>query len=191
MIASISENKLPFSQRQIADATGVRELSKSLGYPSPASLIDMINQGVIVNCPFSSKNVADADTIFGPDLASIRGKTKRHPTSTPAISYLPREVSSSLVLHVDIMFVGGFGFLVSVSTPLGMTAVNELGRSKGARSSLSIYKALTSQIDLYTSRNFIITSIITDNEGGVIASTPSLNARGITVNPVALGPMSL
>jgi hypothetical protein len=147
----------------------------------------MINQGVIVNCPFSSKNVADANTIFGPDLASIRGKTKRRPTSTPAISYLPREVSSSLVLHVDIMFVGGFGFLVSVSTPLGLTAVNELGRSKGARSSLSIFKALTSQLDLYSSRNFIITSIITDNEGGVIASTSSLNARVITVNPVGPG----
>jgi hypothetical protein len=38
---------------------------------SPASLIDMINQGVIINCPFSSKNVADANSIFGPDLAFI------------------------------------------------------------------------------------------------------------------------
>ena len=46
-----------------------------MGYSSPQSLIDMINQGAIVNCP--AKDVARANNIFGPDLASVRGKSRK------------------------------------------------------------------------------------------------------------------
>ena len=85
------------------------------------------------------------------------------------------------------MFVGGFGFLISVSTPIGLTAVNELGRSKGARASAPILKAIFYQLDLYQSRGFSISHILTDNEGGVIASSSQLGARGVLVNPVGPG----
>ena len=187
LVTSVSDNKLRFSQREIKDATGVRDLSRSLAYPSQASLTEMLTSGAIINCPFSATNVAHANAIFGPDLGAVRGKTRRHKSLSPTISYIPRETRSNLILHLDVMFVGGFSFLISVSTPIGLTAVNELGRSKGARASAPILKAIFSQLDLYKSRGFSISHILTDNEGGVIASSSQLEARGVLVNPVGPG----
>ena len=67
----ISSNIFAYSVREQADAIKVKDLSKYMGYPSPQSLIDMINQGAIVNCPVTAKDVARANNIFDPDLASV------------------------------------------------------------------------------------------------------------------------
>jgi hypothetical protein len=186
-ITTISNLNLKYSQRQIKDAYKVRDLYVALGYPSPQSLIKMINHGSIINCPITAKNVSDAEAIFGPALGSVRGKTKRNTPPSPPINYLPREVTSNLVLHIDIMFVGGSAYLISVSTPLALTVVNELGRAKGSRSMPNILRCLFGQIDLYTSRGFKITTVITDNEGGIISASSQLHARGIILNPVGPG----
>ena len=59
-VTVLSENKSKFSQRQVAEASKAKDLSRALGYPSPSSLIDMINAGSIINCPVSARNIADA-----------------------------------------------------------------------------------------------------------------------------------
>jgi hypothetical protein len=158
-----------------------------MGYPGPKSLIDMINQGAIINCPVSAKDIARANSIYGPDLASLKGKTRKQKVSNPPIDFLPREITSDLILNTDIMFVNSNAFLVSVSTPLGLTIVNELGYTKGARSLKSVAPALMEQLDTYSSRQFNIKSIKTDCEGAIIAMTQVLNQRGIVVNPAGPG----
>jgi hypothetical protein len=141
-VTSVSQNIQEYSVREQTNAKRAKDLSKYMGYPSPQSLIDMINQGAIVNCPVTAKDVARANNIFGPDLASVRGKTRKGKIKVPPVEFLPREISSDLVLNTDIMFVNSNAFLISVSTPLGLTIVNELGYSKGARSLKTIAPAL-------------------------------------------------
>ena len=104
------------------------------------------------------------------------------------MEFLPREISSDLVLNTDIMFVNSNAFLISVSTPLGLTMVNELGYSKGSRSIKTIAPALMQQLDTYSSRQFNVKTIKTDGEGAIIAMTQVLNQRGIVVNPA--GPLT-
>ena len=77
----------------------------------------MINNGSIVNCPVTAKDVAKDYQIFGPDLESLRDKTRKSKTSRETVEYLPREISSDLTLNVDLMFVNTNAFLISVSTP--------------------------------------------------------------------------
>lgn len=186
-ISTVSEQQKLFSQREQADADKAKDLSRAMGYPSPQSLIDMLNAGSIINCPVSSKDVARAQKIYGPDLGALRGKSKRHKVKSAPLEFLPREVASDLVFHTDIMFVNSVAFLLSVTTPLGLTTVSELGLGKGSRSLKSVRTALFSQLATYASRGFVIKAIKTDPEGSLIALTEELGLKGIVVNPAGAG----
>jgi hypothetical protein len=187
LVSTVSSNLQEYSVREQTDAKKAKDLSKVLGYPSPQSIIDMINNGAIINCPVTAKDVARANKIYGPDLASLRGKSRKQKTSSISTDYLPREVSSDLTLHVDMMFVNTNAYLISVSTPLGLTIVNELGHTKGSRSLKSVAPALMEQINTYASRQFKVKTINTDIEGAIMSMTSSLNEKGILVNPAGAG----
>jgi hypothetical protein len=147
----------------------------------------MMNSGSIIYCPVTAKDISRAIKIYGPDLAAIRGKSRKLKITSSPIEYLPREVSSNLILNVDIMFVNSLAFLISVSTPLGLTIVNELGRNKGARSLASVSLALLEQLHTYASKKINITTIRADNEGSIAAMKSILNEKGITLNPSGAG----
>jgi hypothetical protein len=186
-ISSVAENLLPFTHREQQDAIKAKALAKVLGYPSPRSMIDMINNGTIINCPVTSKDISRAHQIYGPDLASLRGKSRKKTVDSAKLEFLPREITSDVVLNIDIMFVNSIAFLISVSTPLGLTMVNELGRTKGSRSLQKVAPALLQQLDAYAANQFIIRTIRTDNEGAINSMVSILSQRGITLNPSGAG----
>jgi hypothetical protein len=118
MITSVGDNKRLYTARDIELADRARTLSKNMGYPSPAALINMINKGSIVNCPVTAKDVQRATEIYGPEVAALRGRT----TTDRAIPYtsetIPRTVPVEQTLHADIFFVDKRAFLLSRSEPL-------------------------------------------------------------------------
>ena len=61
-VTSVSQNLQQYTIREQAQAAKAKELSKAMGYPGPKSLIDMINQGAIINCPVSAKDIARANS---------------------------------------------------------------------------------------------------------------------------------
>ena len=46
-----------------------------MGIPSKKDYKGMVSNNLIAICPITSKDVSNVRTIFGPDLANIRGKT--------------------------------------------------------------------------------------------------------------------
>jgi hypothetical protein len=65
--------------------------------------------------------------IYGPDPASLMGKTKLIKPTAVKIENVPRPIFVSQVLHVNVMFVEGDPFFISVGTPLSLTIVSHLG----------------------------------------------------------------
>jgi len=87
-------------------------------------------------------------------------------------------------LHCDLMFVEGEPYLISVSTPLGLTMCTHLASGKGAE---SVKKAMFDQIAAYESERFVIRTILSDLEGSISSIRAELNQRGIRVNPSGPG----
>ncbi len=75
---------------------------------------------MIANCPVSTSDVSNARAIFGPDLASVRGKMVRW-TPAPVVGEyvaVPRSLVESnrmLTLAADVFFVDGTPFLLTVA----------------------------------------------------------------------------
>ena len=74
-------------------------------------------------------------------------------------------------LAVDIMFVEGVPSLVGVSTPLDLTLAVSLTTSfetnKASRCAAVIKKGLLEIISTLRSRNFFVTTIMSDGEGSI------------------------
>jgi hypothetical protein len=83
----------------------------------------MVRANMILNCPIKDTAVINANHIFGPDLAGVRGRTVRETPAPVTTNYvqIPREILERhrlVVLAVDVMFVNGVPFLVRVARGL-------------------------------------------------------------------------
>jgi hypothetical protein len=142
----------------------------------------MILRGATKNIPVTAQDLRRADIIHGPAIGAVKGKTHKVKLERVIVETIPKEISMNVRLHVDIMFVEGIPFLVSVSEPTGVTGVNHLGYGKGARSTPVVTKALLQHINKYRSHGFQVIEVLTDGEGAVAAAVDTLGSHGVPVN---------
>jgi hypothetical protein len=87
-IYTIKMNREGFTDRDYERAKRARKALALVGYPSPKDFKHMVSSNMIKNCPVTSTYVANANTIFGPDLATLKGKTVRMTPSPVATDYV-------------------------------------------------------------------------------------------------------
>jgi hypothetical protein len=49
-----------------------------VGYPSPRDFKNMVRSNMINNCSVTSTDIENAHTLFGDDIATLRGETVRN-----------------------------------------------------------------------------------------------------------------
>jgi len=112
----VTENKASFTRREIEGADNAKSLSRSLGMPSYQALIDAIENSHIHDCPVTAADVKRCVYIYGPEIAILKGKTKRkQPLHVPHLHLvpLPKSISdhhSIIYLYVDSSMYMAFRF---------------------------------------------------------------------------------
>ena len=109
--------------------------------------------------------VKNANVIFGPDLAGVRGRTVRRPPESVQTDYVQipwksLERYQLVTLAVDVMFVNGVLFLVGMSRGLKLITAEF--------TSTCTAKAIASKIDqiahLYARGGFTLGTVLMDNK---------------------------
>jgi hypothetical protein len=183
IVPTVAGNEEIYTKRQVEAAKEARRISESLGNPGQRVLESMLDRGAIVGAKVTSFDLRRAYEIYGPSLSAVRGKTTRSKTDSIVTEFVKRSVSAVLTLHVDIMFVEGLSFLISVSTPLMALMVTFLS----SKATEQMKDALFAQIGHYKSVGFKVTEVLTDGEGAVAKLTPELNQNEIRVNTTDAG----
>jgi hypothetical protein len=191
---TIAENSAKYPARQVKAATAARELLQRAGFPSTGKLKELVNSGNLVNTQTSVQDLERATDIFGPDVAALKGKTRKLQPTSIALERPRSVIRGALVMHVDIVFMRGVPYLLSVTTPLGYLMVDVL--SEGAkpvgndelekfsrRSTTMIRKALFKMFNAYRARNYTVEKLLTDQEGGVLKLSGEIEALGCVMNP--------
>jgi hypothetical protein len=120
-VQTVQSNEMIYTKREVQAAKQAQELMRRLGYPSTGDLIKMISNGTILNCPVTITDVKRAIEIYGRDLASLKGKTTTTKSRIAQIDDLngSKYQNGNVCLCVDIMFINGVSFLISVSEDIG------------------------------------------------------------------------
>eukprot|EP01033_Poteriospumella_lacustris_P009627 gene9628-6889_t len=149
------DNLARASKQEVKRAEEAMLLKTRLGHASTRAVTEILNTGSILNCRTTSHDVRQAETLFGPSVAEMKGKTKRHERSGR-----------------------GLPFLVAVLQPLGLTMCSHVKN----RETSTLWAALQAMLAMAKSRGFDCVEFRADGEGGLSALVDTIRNNGIEVN---------
>lgn len=164
---TVSENKKNFTARQVQGADKARDLYRKIGRPSQHFFELILRRNLIHNCPITVDDAKRALIIYGPDIATLKGKTVRGDAAkhVPAMEYvsIPAPIlhhHSSVVLCADFFFVQGKPFLHTISRAICFRTVAAVPD----RTKKTIVDGIRSVVHRYTTRGFNVTYVHADLE---------------------------
>lgn len=161
--ATVSHNKSKYTKGEVMRADKAKRFMGVMGNPPMRVAIEQIRS--MRNAPVSDADIKRCIDIYGPSVASIKGHTVKTTTQTARNDTVaPDEVPIHVFMEVDVMFVKGLSFLVSISPPLDYAMCFPLRNGRGAA---HLEKGLKAMVARLKSRNFVCDSMRSDNEGGI------------------------
>ena len=122
-VTTVEENQKGYTSRQFIDAKRARNLYHMLGAPSVDNFKKILRQNLIKNCPVTVEHINIAEKIFGPDIATQKGKSTR-PKSPRIVDdqiEIPKEIMekyNNLLLCIDNMFINQIPLFTSIDKTL-------------------------------------------------------------------------
>ncbi len=131
--ASVRGNLEGHTRHEIGKANEARRLQGMIGNPTEREFKGMVREKLIANCPVTVQDVHNANRIFGPDLANLRGKTTRKKPEHVRVDYveIPWDIVDmhKYVTLVADVFINGLPFLVSSSRGISLVTIEYLPSS--------------------------------------------------------------
>ncbi len=84
-VQTVCSNYEGHTKRDVLQAKEARRAQAMIGNPSEGDFKGMVSGNLIKNYPVTTTDITNARKIFGPDLASIRGKTVQR-TPAPVVA---------------------------------------------------------------------------------------------------------
>jgi hypothetical protein len=136
-----------------------------IGNPSKGDYKGLVSSNMISNCLIAPVDITNARMIFGPDLASVRGKTVRQ-TPVPvvadhvAVPCMLVERHKVVTMAPDVFFVNGTAFLVTLSRNVKFAMVEHLP----VRTATALLKHIERVLHIYGRGGLSIRMILMDGE---------------------------
>jgi hypothetical protein len=164
-VATVRNNYDNFSRKQIEGAQAACRLMRMIATPSTCDFNALVRLNMIPDCPITTDNIKHADTLFGPDLATIRGKTVRCKPTRVVTDYvdIPRalvDINKQVTLAVDVMFVNLVPFLVSVSRTINLITIEHAPKCTATKLG-DLMQHITW---VYARAGFTVQTVLMDNE---------------------------
>ncbi len=163
-VQMVRGNMEGYTQQEVEEACATHESQAMLSHPTGRDFLGMVHSRMITKCPVSPDAVINANCIFGPDLAGVRGLTVRRPPESVTTNHIqiPRallERHQRVTLAVDVMFVNGVPFQVSVSKGLNLVTAKYTPSCTAKQHAAGIRRVM----DLYLRGGFHVGMVLMDN----------------------------
>ena len=127
-VITVRENFNGFSRKQVEGATSAHHLMGMVATSSPHDFQGMVCLNMLKDCPITNDDIKNANTIFGTNLTTIRGKMVRRRPKLVITDYvnIPRllvDANQRVTLAADVMFVNSVPFLVSISRKINLITI--------------------------------------------------------------------
>jgi hypothetical protein len=120
LVQTVQGNYEGYTKKDILKTNKAHRAQGMIGNPSEKDYKGMVSGNLITNCPITTTNISNTRAMFGPDLASIRGKTVQRTLAPMVADYVavPHslvETNKVITMAADVFFVNGTAFLLTIS----------------------------------------------------------------------------
>jgi hypothetical protein len=165
LVETVRANYEGYTKKDVIKAKEARRVQAMMGNPSKKDYKGVMSNHLILNCLVTHTNIANAPTIFGPDLPSVQGKTVRR-TPTPVVTdyvevpQLLVELNKMVTLAAGVFFVDGMVFLITMSRRIKFMTAEHVP----VCTAKSLAKHIDQVINIYAQAGFIVRTILMDRE---------------------------
>ena len=162
---TVEDNTQFYSDHQVSRAKRAWSLLHATGCLTVSDLRKILKMNSIADCPVTAEDIDLAEKIYGPDMASLKGKTickKPQPIVHDYVS-IPKELvetQQDLTLSIDAIFVNSMPFLTTISENLKFRTADFLS----ARTIEEYHKTLDKVFGVYNDAEFGIKRIKCNQE---------------------------
>ncbi len=165
LVNTVRDNFEGHTKRNTDKAQEAQRLQGMVGNPTDKEFKGMVRERLITNCPITVQDVENANRIFSPDLANLRGKMIRTKPEHARIEYVQIpwdfvELHKSVMLVADVMFINGLPFLVTSSRGISLVTIEYLK----TRTAKRLIDTLERVICIYGKAGFIAQTALMDME---------------------------
>jgi hypothetical protein len=165
LVQMVHGNDKGYTMRETLRAKEARRAMGMIGCPSEQDFKGMVRANMICNCPINANDITNARNIWGPDLASIRGKTVQR-TPAPVITVyvaVPRSIidrNKTVTMAAIVFFVDGTAFLLTVSQQIKFITAEYVA----GRTAQSLSTHMERVIEVYKRAGFSVRTILMDGQ---------------------------
>jgi hypothetical protein len=150
-LLTVEELESQYTRKEVRKALEAGEFLRALGYPSEKEAVHIVQDGNVMNVPYTAADVRRFYDIYGAQVAALRGKTTRqHAVQVAVEDRELREQRTRQVLVSDVMHACGHKFLVTLCSPLELTVISNVAN----QSKETMGTAMQGQINLLRSKGF-------------------------------------
>jgi hypothetical protein len=151
-----------------------------IGFPSNSALVNLLQSGAINNSPCNSSDVDRAESIFGPDVSSLKGKTPHRQVHIPKnLENFEPHVEKEQEAYSDVMTVDENHFLVTVLRPHDLTLSTHVKSLNGKYMRKAFQSHSTEEFGDYCQMSSAnIDNSLSPRTSGAITLLSSHNLRG-------------
>jgi hypothetical protein len=160
LVQTVRKNYEGYTKREVMRAKEACPVQVMIGNPSEGDFKGMVSSNMIKNCSITPSDITNANKIFGPALASMRGKTV---CRTPALVVgdyvaIPRslvEWNRIITMAADVFFVDGTAFLIMLSRNVKFITTEHTP----VRTAKALVKHIERVLQVYRRAGFIVRTI--------------------------------
>jgi hypothetical protein len=157
MVNTVRANFEGYTKHNIEKVQEARHLQGMIGNPTERDFVGMVHEKLITNCPVTVHDIQNANQIFGPNLANLRGKTTRTKLEHVRVDYvkIPQvfmELNKFVTIVADVMFVNGLPFLVTLLRGISLVTIEYIP----SRTAKGLANSMERVIRIYGKAGFIV-----------------------------------
>jgi hypothetical protein len=147
LVNTVQGNFKGYTRHEIEKAQEARRLQGMIGNPTEQEFVGMVHKELIANCPATMQDVYNANRIFGPDLANLRGKTTRikpehiRVDNVKIVRYFIK-MHKYMTLVADVLFVNRLPFLVTCLRGISLITIEFLPLRTAKRLALTLEQVI-------------------------------------------------
>ena len=184
-----------YTKRELSQARLAYDFILRLGFVSYKGAAEMIQRGSMTDMGFTRADLVNAQVIYGTPAAYMMGHGTAKNIPTSAQQLVPTDRARPQQLHVDLFYLFGQVFLLSISVIMGLIIVSHLGPgidrsdTKGppAKARSQAGAALLKHIRIYDAKGINISSVTSDGEPSITALRGALAEGNILLNILGHG----